>query len=81
MAMGIPVITNSCVGDVAEIVAKYNAGYVVSDFTDPTFTSVIDKIIAGNPFDKMAIRHGAKDFYSLETAVERYRKVYDKILK
>ena len=81
MAMGIPVITNSGIGDVAEIVAKYNAGYVVSDFTDPTFASVIDKIIAGNPFDKMAIRHGAKDFYSLETAVERYRKVYDKILK
>ena len=81
MAMGIPVITNSGVGDVAEIVTKYNAGYIINDFTDTAFAAVIDKIIAGNGFDKLAIRNGAKDFYALETAVECYRKVYDKILK
>jgi len=81
MAMGIPVITNSGVGDVEEIVLKYNAGYVVTDFSVQSFDAVIEKIRAGNTFDKALIRQGAKDFYSLENAVERYRNVYDSILR
>jgi len=81
MAMGIPVITNSGVGDVKEIVEKYNAGYVVDDFTDGSFKVVIDKMVAGNTFDKGAIRNAANEFYSLEGAVESYRKVYGEIFK
>ena len=80
MAMGIPVITNSGVGDVEEIVIKYNAGYVVNDFSEGLFNKVIEKIIAGNKFDKDVIRNGAEDFYALQTAVERYKKVYHAIL-
>jgi glycosyltransferase involved in cell wall biosynthesis len=79
MAMGIPVITNSGVGDVAEIVTKYNAGYIINDFSDESFNLVIDKMKEGNPFDNALIRAGAKDFYALENAVERYKKVYEKI--
>ncbi|MBC7888520.1 MAG: glycosyltransferase [Ferruginibacter sp.] len=79
MAMGIPVITNTGVGDVAEIVTKYNGGYLVNDFSDRSLNDVIEKIVAGNTFSKSIIRKGAKDFYSLETAVDRYRKVYSKI--
>lgn len=79
MAMGIPVITNSGVGDVEEIVTRYKAGYVINDFSNKSFNQVIEKIIAGNNFDKAIIRNGAREFYSLDTAVERYRKVYRKI--
>ena len=81
MAMGIPVITNDGVGDVKEVVTTYNAGYVVNNFTDESFKSVIDKMIAGNSFDKSAIRKGGEEFYSLEGAVERYRTIYDKIFE
>ena len=80
MAMGIPVITNSGVGDVKEIVEKYNAGYVVNDFTDTAFTSVIDKMIAGNSFDAAGIRNGAVEFYSLDKAVDLYDEIYNQIL-
>lgn len=80
MSMGIPVITNGGVGDVAEIVTKYNAGYIVNDFTERSFSNIIEKISSGNIFDKDKIRNGAREFYALETAVERYRKVYNKIL-
>jgi len=80
MSMGIPVITNSGVGDVAEIIAKYSAGYIISDFTETSFNSVIEKISAGNEFDKVLIRNGAADYYALETAIESYRQVYNKIL-
>ena len=80
MAMGIPVITNSGVGDVKAIVDQYNAGYVIDDFTDAAFNVVIDKMLAANSFDAAGIRNGAKEFYSLEKAVESYKKIYDAIL-
>ncbi len=79
MAMGIPVITNGGVGDVKEIVNNYEAGYVVDDFTGQSFNTVIDKIQEGETFDKTAIRNGAADFYSLEKAVQTYKKVYTSI--
>jgi glycosyltransferase involved in cell wall biosynthesis len=81
MAMGIPVITNAGVGDVAEIVTKYNAGYIVNDFTPASFSFVIDKIITGNTFNKESIREGAADYYALDLAISRYKKVYDSINK
>ena len=80
MAMGIPVITNSGVGDVREIVCKYNAGYVVDNFSDAAFTLVIDKLLAGNSFDAAGICKGAVEFYSLEKAVDLYEGIYREIL-
>ena len=80
MAMGIPVITNSGVGDVKAIVGQYNAGYVVDDFTDAAFNVVIDKMLTANSFDAAGIRNGAEEFYSLEKAVECYKEIYDSIL-
>ncbi|MDN3658346.1 glycosyltransferase [Ferruginibacter paludis] len=80
MSMGIPVITNSGVGDLDEIVEKQHSGYLLPDFSEESFTGVVQKIVEGNPFDKKTIRNSAAKFYSLTTAVERYKKVYDTIL-
>lgn len=81
MAMGIPVITNSGVGDVAEIVKKYDAGFVIDHFTDEELLSLVNNVAEGKQFDKAAIRKGAEEFYSLEKAVNSYREVYDTIFK
>ena len=79
MAMGIPVITNSGVGDVAEIVKKYHAGFVLDDFSDRSFSMVANDVAADKNFEKTEIRNGAKEFYALDNAVRTYRKVYEKI--
>ena len=79
MGMGIPVITNTGVGDVDEIVQKYNGGFMVNDFTDSSFHNVIDQLDKVS-FDKESIRAGAVDFYTLEKAVDSYKVLYDKIL-
>lgn len=81
MAMGIPVIANSGVGDVAEIVKKYEAGYIIDHFTDTEFSNIVKSIAAGNEFKRDDIRKGAFDFYALPEAIARYRKVYDSILE
>ncbi len=76
MAMGIPVITNAGVGDVKEIVERYKGGYVLDDFSDSSFNTVIDKMTDDKNFDAGTIRAGAIDFYSLEKAVNLYDELY-----
>ena len=81
MAMGIPVISNEGVGDVATIIEKYQSGIVLKKFDELQYEKAV-KIIFGNRFfDKTSIRNGAIDFYDLNNAVEKYKKVYDEILK
>lgn len=79
MAMGIPVITNTGVGDVDSIIKKYNAGWLISDFTESAYAATAKKISETN-FNKEAIRAGALEIYSLENAIQSYRKVYKRIL-
>ncbi len=80
MAMGIPVIANSGVGDVKEVIEKYNGGYVIDNFSPTEMNSIIDKIVAANNvFDKETIRNGAIDFYNLDTTVATYAAVYKKM--
>ena len=81
MAMGIPVITNAGVGDVQAIVEKYHAGYLVKDFSDKSFNTVINQMLQEPIPDPAEIRRGAEEIYSLEKAVEAYGKMYGKILK
>lgn len=80
MAMGLPVITNNGVGDVEEIVTKYNAGIVLDDFSDETFQSVANTIAAGISFNPGDIRKGAIEFYDLDTAIKKYARIYKSIL-
>ncbi len=80
MAMGIPVITNDGVGDVAEIIEKYNSGFVLKDYSETSFLSVISSITNGAAFDSTAIRNGAKEYYDLQNAVSKYAAIYETIL-
>jgi len=80
MAMGIPVITNSGVGDVDEIVEKYHSGIVLNELNESEFKSIVEVISKGNNFDRNEIRKGAKEFYNLDNAIEKYREIYNQVL-
>lgn len=80
MAMGIPVITNSGVGDVQQIVQKYQSGFVINEFDDTAFNEVIEEITMGKSFDRSLIRKGAEEVYSLEMAVQMYGDLYRQLL-
>ncbi len=81
MAMGIPLITNSGVGDVETIMTRYNSGIVIKEFSEKEFTLAATKIAAGETFNREGIRKGAEEFYSLDTAIEKYISIYKSILK
>ncbi|MEO5999782.1 MAG: glycosyltransferase [Ferruginibacter sp.] len=81
MAMGIPLITNSGVGDVETIVTRYNSGIVIEDFNEKEFENAIQKIASGQDYDHGYIRQGAAAFYALDSAIEKYISIYNSILK
>jgi len=80
MAMGIPVITNSGVGDVKEIVEKYKAGFVLDTFTISAMNTIVDQVCNTTSFDKIVLRAGARDFYNLEKTLLTYSTVYKAVL-
>lgn len=73
MAMGIPLICNSGVGDTDRIVEKYHAGSVVKQFSSNEFQRVIHSTETFNP---TAISEGARDYFALSEGVARYLDVY-----
>ena len=78
--MGIPVITNSGVGDVAGIVQSCNSGIVIEEFTNAAFDRAINEVAGNKNYDAAAIRDGAVKWYSLENAIEKYSRIYKSIL-
>lgn len=79
MAMGIPIVCNDSVGDTSEIVNTYEAGVVLDDFSQQSFTNALKKLET-TVFDKRKIIQGAREVFSLEQGVELYSSVYRKIL-
>ncbi len=76
MAMGIPLITNAGVGDVKEIVEKYNSGFVLNELNLSEYNCCAAKLSTSH-FDAQNIRKGAIEFYSLEKAIQSYRRAYN----
>ena len=80
MAMGIPIICNANVGDADKIISETNSGWVVNNFEQQEYESIIQKIISQPLPDKNTIiQHGIKEF-NLQTGAEKFRKTYERIL-
>ncbi|MCE2713063.1 MAG: glycosyltransferase [Cryomorphaceae bacterium] len=73
MAMGIPLICNSGVGDTAQVVNTYKSGLALEDPLE--YPDTLVELIKSS-FDKSETMRGAKEFYGLDSGVERYANVY-----
>jgi len=76
MAMGVPLICNSNVGDTDIIVSRYKAGTVIEEFNETTYKN---NIIQPEEFNSEAIASGARDYFALNEGVQRFLDVYQKI--
>ena len=81
MSMGIPVITNSGVGDTDEIITKYKSGVLIDSFTVEEYQVAVLKIEDMLLWDKAELRKGAIDYFSLEKGVDNYAKVYASLVR
>ncbi|MDY0160272.1 MAG: glycosyltransferase [Bacteroidales bacterium] len=78
-AMGIPIIVNSGVGDVAEITDKFNAGFVINNFENDQFEVTINQIPSLLKFDRNSIRRETSKMFNLESAIQKYFNIYEKL--
>jgi len=81
MGMGIPIICNSGVGDVASIVSDTKCGIVIDEFTPMEYSTIINKFAELTSTPREQIRKGAEKYYSLENGAEKYAQIYKKILQ
>jgi hypothetical protein len=74
MAMGIPVICNTGVGDTDWVVEKFNAGWALPRLNPETYSKLDWSKFQ---FDSSEITVGANEFYALEKGVDLYSEVYE----
>jgi glycosyltransferase involved in cell wall biosynthesis len=80
MAMGVPVITNSGVGDVADIVRQTHSGIILDTFSTTGFEQAIQQMNTATLANAEAIRQAAMITYLLDGAVASYAKLYQQLL-
>jgi len=76
LVMGIPVISNSGVGDVEEIIHKSAGGIIINQFNKDEFEKIIEaipKLLTVNP---MEIRNNISGIYDLNHGIEKYLLAY-----
>ncbi|MES2734548.1 MAG: glycosyltransferase [Bacteroidota bacterium] len=81
MSMGIPVICNAGVGDTDWVIKTYQSGILVEQFTHEAYAGAIQQINNLLALDKVPIRRGAEEFYSLQKGIESYQFVYDQLMQ
>lgn len=81
MSMGKPLITNSGVGDMDRIVSSTQSGYSIDIFNHKSYDEATRQIPALMQLDPDSIRKSGEKIYSLESAIEKYNGIYQKILR
>lgn len=79
MALAVPVVCNSGVGDVDEIVHKANAGVVLKEMNNETFDFGVKQMLAYQK-NETKLRQAAIDYGSLAIGVKRYQEIYQLLL-
>ena len=74
LAMGVPVIANEGIGDVAALLKEAQAGVVVKSWND---LEELAQQWDHNRFDRSAIRDYAVRNFGLEVGVQQYFNVYN----
>ncbi|RLD61649.1 MAG: glycosyltransferase [Bacteroidetes bacterium] len=77
MGMGIPIICNSNVGDVDEIINKTQAGLIINNFSINEFDKIIDSIDENIKISKEKIINSAQKNFSLQMGIEKYANIYN----
>tara|TARA_B110000211_G_scaffold113080_1_gene131302 strand:- start:62 stop:1270 length:1209 start_codon:yes stop_codon:yes gene_type:complete len=82
LGCGLPVVANEGVGDVADIIRRYNVGVVVKDGSYAAMMAALDELkeLRSDPDLPSRCRKAAEEVFSLQAGTEAYRKLYAKIL-
>lgn len=80
LAMGIPVIANSCVGDVDLIFHKNDVGFLIKSFNNYDFNNVIFNLNNITKFKIEELTEVVEKYFSLNKGIYLYDSVYKKLI-
>ncbi len=75
LALGIPVLTNGEVGDVAAVITDTGGGVLVEGFDDQAYRDALDRLEQIGT-GKAEWREAARAWFDLDKGVERYHRIY-----
>jgi glycosyltransferase involved in cell wall biosynthesis len=75
LALGLPIVTNAGVGDVAEIVAATGCGAAIPRFDREAYDAAIDTVEAMTAAPA-ELRRRALPWFDVELGIERYDAIY-----
>ncbi|MCX6296923.1 MAG: glycosyltransferase [Bacteroidetes bacterium] len=82
LALGIPVICNTKIGDVEDIIKYTQGGLLIEDFSIIGYKNSIEEL---NSFLKnyspVEVRERSKKYYDLKSGIEKYKEIYFRLLK
>ena len=81
LGVGIPIICNSNVGDVDNIISSSGTGLIIDNFTDAEFDKAINNIDELLKIPKEIFFLTAQKTFSLQNGIDLYNNVYKKVLK
>ncbi|MFB6306547.1 MAG: glycosyltransferase, partial [Flavobacteriales bacterium] len=79
MALGVPYIANSGVGDVKWIAQNYQVGMILDNFKEETMQNAVNNMEQLINANSEKLVEAAKDFYSLKKGVNTYYEVYKRL--
>lgn len=79
LGLGIPIVTNTGIGDSAELLEKSGTGLLISHFSKENYLKIIKQFSLLLSVDKRKMVDVSHTYFSLEKGVELYQSVYDKI--
>ena len=80
LACGVPIVTNSGVGDCDAIVTENKAGILIKEFTEQEYNKAADKIDEATSKSPEYYRNISNNNFSLEKGISLYEKIYLSLL-
>lgn len=80
IALGLPLVANAGVGDVERIVHETGCGVAVSGFDEATYGRALDAL-ESLEHEPAAVRERAHPWFDLDIGIERYDRVYRRLVK
>jgi glycosyltransferase involved in cell wall biosynthesis len=79
LAMGIPIVTNSGVGDTDWLASRVDAALVLQDFGAAELRRGVEGLARLEGLAPERIRGAAEEYFSLATGVEAYERIYSTV--
>lgn len=76
LSMGIPIITNTGIGDVESIINESQCGIIISDFNDNGYQNAANELLEKNSLISKNTKQTAHNYFSLLEGIEKYNHVY-----